>query len=129
MNLDRFTQKAQEAILHPSRSLEKNNNPSIEPVHLLLALIQQEEGVVPAIITKVAGSTSALRAELQQALEKMPRVIGAGISDVGLGRTTANLLDAAERYAKGMQDDYVSSSTFCLLSRKAQKENDCRSMA
>lgn len=114
MNLDRFTQKAQEAILQSQQIARENNHQSIEPVHLLLALIQQEEGVVPAIITKVAGSTSALRAELQQALEKMPRVTGAGISDVGLGRTTANLLDAAERYAKGMQDDYVSTEHILL---------------
>lgn len=114
MNLDRFTQKAQEAILQSQQIARENNHQSIEPVHLLLALIQQEEGVVPAIITKVAGSTSALRAELQQALEKMPRVTGAGISDVGLGRTTANLLDAAERYAKGMQDDFVSTEHILL---------------
>ncbi|HOV07345.1 MAG TPA: Clp protease N-terminal domain-containing protein, partial [Anaerolineaceae bacterium] len=114
MNLDRFTQKAQEAILQSQQIARENNHQSIEPVHLLLALIQQEEGVVPAIITKVAGSTSALRAELQQAVENMPRVTGAGIGDVGLGRTTANLLDAAERYAKGMQDDYVSTEHILL---------------
>ncbi|MEN6529063.1 MAG: ATP-dependent chaperone ClpB [Anaerolineaceae bacterium] len=114
MNLDHFTQKAQEAILQSQQIARENNHQSIEPVHLLLALIQQEEGVVPAIITKVAGSTSALRAELQQAVENMPRVTGAGIGDVGLGRTTANLLDAAERYAKGMQDDYVSTEHILL---------------
>jgi len=114
MNLEKFTQKAQEAIVHSQQIARNNNHQYIEPIHLLLALIQQEEGVVPAIVTKISGSTSALRGELQNALEKMPRVTGSGVGDAGLGRTTANVLDVAERYAKGMQDDYVSTEHILL---------------
>lgn len=114
MNLEKFTQKAQEAIVHSQQIARDNNHQYIEPIHLLLALIQQEEGVVPAIVTKISGSTSALRGELQNALEKMPRVTGSGVGDAGLGRTTANVLDVAERYAKGMQDDYVSTEHILL---------------
>jgi ATP-dependent Clp protease ATP-binding subunit ClpB len=109
MNLDHYTQKAQEAIVQSQQIAQDLNHQSIEPVHLMLALVQQTEGVVPAIVTKLAGSTAALREELRQALEKLPKITGSGAGEVGLARTTADVLQAAERYAKGMQDEYVST--------------------
>ena len=54
MNLEKYTQKSQEALLSAQRLAEELNHQTIEPAHLLLALLQQEEGVVPAIVTKVA---------------------------------------------------------------------------
>ncbi|MEN6482677.1 MAG: ATP-dependent chaperone ClpB [Anaerolineaceae bacterium] len=114
MTLDRYTQKAQEAIIQSQQIAQNLNHQSIEPIHLLLALLQQLEGVVPAIVTKLAGSTNALVAELQQALDKMPKITGPGAGEVGLARTTADVLQSAERYAKGMQDDYVSTEHILL---------------
>jgi ATP-dependent Clp protease ATP-binding subunit ClpB len=113
MNLDRYTQKSQEAILSAQHIAEAYNHQAIEPTHLLLALLQQEEGVVPAIITKVAGGIQALRQEVTQELENRPRVYGSS-SEVGLARQTTELLSIAERYAKGMQDDYVSTEHLLL---------------
>ena len=55
MNLDKYTQKSQEALLGAQNLAEELNHPSIEPAHLLLALLRQEDGVVPALVTKVAG--------------------------------------------------------------------------
>jgi ATP-dependent Clp protease ATP-binding subunit ClpB len=113
MNLDRYTQKSQEAIISAQRIAEAYNHQAIEPTHLLLALLQQEEGVVPAIVTKIAGGIQALRQEVTQDLEGRPRVYGSS-SEVGLARQTTELLSIAERYAKGMQDDYVSTEHFLL---------------
>ena len=113
MNLDRYTQKSQEAILSAQHIAEAYNHQAIEPTHLLLALLQQEEGVVPAIVTKVAGGIQALRQEVTQELENRPRVYGSS-SEVGLARQTTELLSIAERYAKGMQDDYVSTEHLLL---------------
>ncbi len=114
MNIDRYTQKAQEALIH-SQDLARNySHQFIEPAHLLLALIQQPDGVVPAVITRLAGSTAALREELTQALERMPRVSGPGAGEVSLARTTADILQSAEKYAKGMQDEYVSTEHILL---------------
>ncbi|HWQ83862.1 MAG TPA: Clp protease N-terminal domain-containing protein, partial [Anaerolineales bacterium] len=61
MNLEKYTQKSQEAILAAQRMAQDYNHPSIEPAHLLLALLRQEDGVVPAVVTRVAGSVLALR--------------------------------------------------------------------
>jgi ATP-dependent Clp protease ATP-binding subunit ClpB len=113
MNLDRYTQKAQEAILQAQQLALDYNHQSIEPAHLLLALIQQEEGVVPAIITKVTGSTRALREELEKDLTNRPKVYGSN-QQVSLSRQASDLLNAAERFAKGMQDEYVSAEHILL---------------
>jgi ATP-dependent Clp protease ATP-binding subunit ClpB len=113
MKLDKFTQKSQEAIFQAQEIARDYNHQSIEPAHLLLALIRQDQGVVPAIVTKVAGSVQALRDELQNELARRPKIQGAGM-EVGLAQTTADALTAAERYAKGMQDDYVSTEHILL---------------
>ncbi len=113
MNLEKFTQKSQEAIFQAQRLAQDFNHQTIEPAHLLLALVTQEEGVVPAIVTKVAGSTLALREDVRNDLEKRPRVQGANM-EVGLSRAAADVLQAAERYAKGMRDDYVSTEHILL---------------
>ena len=83
MNLDKYTQKSQEAILSAQQLAQELNHQTIEPAHLLLALLRQEDGVVPALVTRVAGSALALREEVQQELEKRPKVYGGG-GEVGL---------------------------------------------
>ena len=80
---------------------------------MLLALVQQEDGIVRAIITKASGGTQAIQEELTNELDKRPKIQGANL-DVSLSRQTADVLSAAERYAKGMQDDYVSTEHILL---------------
>jgi ATP-dependent Clp protease ATP-binding subunit ClpB len=113
MNLEKFTQKAQEAIIQAQQLAQDTNQQSIEPAHLLLALLQQEEGVVPAVVTRVAGGVDALRDEVQRDLQNRPKVYGGNVQ-VGLARATSDVLAAAERYAKGMQDEYVSTEHILL---------------
>ncbi len=113
MNLERYTQKSQEAVLSAQRLAQEFNHQSIEPAHLLLALLRQEDGVVPAIVNKVAGSVIGVREEVFQDLTSKPKVYGAG-GDIGLSRQAADVLSVAERYAKGMQDDYVSTEHILL---------------
>ena len=113
MDLNKYTQKSQEAILNAQHLAQELQHQAIDPSHLLLALLSQEEGVVPAIVTRVAGSPLALREGLTRELDSRPRVYGA-TGEVGLSRPTADVLTAAERYARGMQDDYVSTEHILL---------------
>ena len=113
MNLEKYTQKSQEAILAAQQLAQHYSHQTIEPAHLLLALLQQEQGVVPAIVTKIAGSPLALRDELQRDLAGRPKISGANV-DVGLARVTQTVFQAAERYAKGMQDEYISTEHLLL---------------
>ena len=113
MKLDRYTQKSQEAVLSAQRLAQEFNHQSLEPDHLLLALLRQEEGVVPAIVNKVSGSVIGVREEVFQDLESKPKIYGAG-GEIGLSRQASDVLAAAERYAKGMQDEYVSTEHILL---------------
>jgi ATP-dependent Clp protease ATP-binding subunit ClpB len=113
MNLERFTQKAQQAILQSQQLAQDHNHAAIEPEHLLMALIRQTDGVVPAIITRLAGSTTMLHEELEKDLARSPKVYG-GIDQIGLSNSTADVLAAAERQAKTMRDDYVSTEHILL---------------
>ena len=113
MDLNKYTQKSQEAILNAQQMAQDAGHPAIEPAHLLLALLRQDEGIVPAIVTRVAGSIHGLRDELSNDLNKHPRMQGSN-TEVGLSQPTSNALQAAERYAKGMQDDYVSTEHILL---------------
>jgi ATP-dependent Clp protease ATP-binding subunit ClpB len=113
MKLDKFTEKSQQAILQAQEIARDLNHQAIEPAHLLLALLRQEQGVVPALVTKVAGSVQALVSELQADLNNHPKIQGTGV-ELGLAPTTADVLNAAERYAKGMQDDFVSTEHVLL---------------
>jgi ATP-dependent Clp protease ATP-binding subunit ClpB len=122
MNLDRYTQKAQAALVEAQRLAESYEHSSIEPSHLLLALVRQPDGVVPAIITQVAGSPDLLRKDLEQDLAGRPKIRGAG-GQPGLSQATNAVLQDAERRAGNMKDDYVSTEHL-LLALAAGAEAD-----
>ncbi|MGD0878574.1 MAG: ATP-dependent chaperone ClpB [Anaerolineales bacterium] len=113
MNLDKYTQKSQEALLAAQHLAQDYQHQLVEPSHLLLALVQQPEGIVRAIITKLSGGTQAIQEELSNELEKRPKIQGTNL-DVGLSPQTGEVLAGAERYAKGMQDEYVSTEHILL---------------
>jgi ATP-dependent Clp protease ATP-binding subunit ClpB len=114
MNLDKYTQKSQQSLLAAQQLAQDLNHQAIEPAHLLLALLRDEEGVVPAIVMKIAGSADALRGEVQAELDRRSKVYGTAASQAGLSRPASDILTAAERYAKGMRDDYVSTEHILL---------------
>ena len=113
MDLNKFTQKAQSAIIQSQQLAADLHHQTIEPAHLLFALLQQDQGVVPAIVTKVAGSPLALKEEVQKELDEKSKIFGAG-GQPGLSQQTSQVLNAAERFAKGMSDDYVSTEHLLL---------------
>jgi len=113
MNLDRYTTKAQEALLDAQRRAQDSHHPAIEPIHLLLALLHQPEGVVPAILARLAGASSPLIEQLEADLRRKPQVQGS-TQPVGLSRQASEALLAAERQAQTMKDDYVSTEHLLL---------------
>lgn len=114
MDLNKFTQKAQQALIQSQQLASDLNHQTIEPAHLLLALLNQDQGVVPAIVTKVAGSPAALREEVKDDLDKKPKVFGGSTGQSGMAKATADITNRAERYAKGMSDEYISTEHLLL---------------
>ena len=90
MNLDKYTQKSQEAIMAAQHLAQDYHHQMVEPIHLLLALVQQEEGIVRAIIIKASGGTQAIQDELTGELEKRGRIEGGNL-DVNLSGQTADV--------------------------------------
>ncbi|MEM7114797.1 MAG: ATP-dependent chaperone ClpB [Chloroflexota bacterium] len=108
MRFDKFTQKAQEAVLEAQDVAQQLNHPNVEPEHLLQALIVQEGGVVPSVIKKIGTDLMMLAQSVQQALAKLPRATGSSVQ-VGLSRQLNDILQEAQAIAGQMKDDYTST--------------------
>ncbi len=114
MDLNKFTQKAQQALIQSQQLASDLNHQTIEPAHLLLALLNQDQGVVPAIVTKVSGSPIALREEVENELDNKPKVYGGNTGQAGMSKAAVDITNAAERFAKGMSDEYISTEHLLL---------------
>src|SRR5438876_11935720 len=110
MDLNKFTEKAQQAIAGSQKLAARMNHQQLDVEHVLLSLLDQEKGLTTAILNKAGVSVDALTIKLQRELDKMPRVSGPdGAPDrfYPSGRFT-RLIDAAESEAKKLKDEYVS---------------------
>src|SRR5207253_763206 len=92
---------------------ERRGNPSVEPEHILLALIQQSEGIVPRLFEKLGASTKALMVDLDTKLEKLPKVTGSA-AKVAASQRLMRLFSSAEEETRRMGDAYISTEHFLL---------------
>lgn len=113
MNLERYTQKAQAGLVDAQSIAREYSHASVEPAHILLALIRQPEGVVNAIVTQLAGGIQRLAAELEEDLAQRPKMHG-GPDQAGVSRDSSAVLTAAEQQAASMRDEYVSTEHILL---------------
>lgn len=105
MNMQKFTQKSLEAIQNAQSSAIEYGNPILDEQHLLLALLQQEDGLIPQLLQKMGVNVNGLTQAVEKEVKKMPRVSG------GQTRVAADMektLTAAEKLAENMTDEYVS---------------------
>jgi ATP-dependent Clp protease ATP-binding subunit ClpB len=121
MKLDKLTVKAQEAIAAARDVAVARNHAEVSTEHLLVALLEQEAGVVPRILGKLGADPRVIRADLDQHLNKVPRAHGAAL-DVDASRGFKDLWAEAVREAHNMKDDYTSTEHF-LLALAESKSN------
>jgi ATP-dependent Clp protease ATP-binding subunit ClpB len=112
MNLQKYTEKAQEAVLAARQMAEEANNNQIEPTHLLAALVEQPEGVVPQILARMGVDAGAIMERLRGELAKLPQVYGS--SQVYLSGALNDVAKRAESTAASMKDEYVSTEHLLL---------------
>jgi ATP-dependent Clp protease ATP-binding subunit ClpB len=110
MDPNRLTLKTQEALHDAQTKALRYGHTEVDADHLLLALLEQPDGLVPRLLTRADLDTGALRAEVERALESRPRVSGPGAANgqVSVTRDLSQLLDDAEREAERLKDEYVS---------------------
>lgn len=105
MNLQKFTQKSLEAIQNAQSNAVEYGNPQLDQQHLLLALLQQEDGLIPGLLQKMNINVNGLTQAVENEVKRLPRVIG-GETRVAVDLEKA--LTAAEKLAETMTDEYVS---------------------
>ncbi|MEJ7603555.1 MAG: ATP-dependent chaperone ClpB [Kofleriaceae bacterium] len=113
MKLDKLTVKAQEAIAASREVAIERHHAEVRPEHLLLALLDQESGVVPRILQKLGADPRVVRADLDRALEKQPRAHGSAL-DTDASRAFKDVWAEAAREADTMKDEYTSTEHFLL---------------
>jgi len=111
--IDKFTVKAQEALQHARDLASDKGNQQLQPLHLLAALLQEDQGVVRPLLQKIGTNLPQLDSIVNGEIERLPKISG-GSGDVGLSQTAAKLLDAAQSLATGMKDQFVSTEHLLL---------------
>jgi ATP-dependent Clp protease ATP-binding subunit ClpB len=110
---EKLTVKSQQAMEQAQARAAELGNPEVLPVHLLLALVEDREGVIPAVLEKIGVPTERLEHDLHQIEEKLPRVAGAA-AQPSVSQSLNKVLDQAFREAANFKDEYVSTEHLLL---------------
>jgi len=108
MNVDRMTERVREALSDAFSRALRERNPNVEPEHILAALLDQRQGVVPALIAKTGSDVAALRTKTEEALARLPRLSGSGDVQPQLSGGASRVLVAAGDEAAKLTDEFVS---------------------
>src|ERR671915_337919 len=114
MQADRFTVKSQEALAAAQRLAGARRNPEVAPPHLLLALLEQEGGIVVPVLRRAGADPERVRRRANEAADLLPTVTGEASATPSLGTFLIDLLKRADDEARGMGDEYVSSEHLLL---------------
>jgi ATP-dependent Clp protease ATP-binding subunit ClpB len=118
---DKFTLKSQEAIQQASSLANENGQPEVAPMHLLMALLEDKEGIIVPLLQKVGIPTEQMLASARHAIAGMPKVSGA-TSEPGLSNAMQRVLNDASKEAQDFKDEYVSTEHLLLALAQLKKD-------
>ncbi len=127
MDYGKFTTKSQEALQNAASIAVEMGHQELGPLHVLLALVRQDEGLVPALVSKAGIDRRALDQAVTDRLAKKPTVSGPGAEQTYMSRSLTAVLNEARKTASSMKDDFASVEH--LLLACIDKDNDCRDAA
>ena len=113
MRMDKLTTKFQLALAEAQSLAVGRDHQFIEPLHMMLALLEQEGGTVRGLLTKAGVKVQQLRSSLGQALDRLPRVEGSA-GEVHISNELGRLLNLTDKLAQQRKDQYISSELFVL---------------
>jgi ATP-dependent Clp protease ATP-binding subunit ClpB len=122
MRLDKLTTRFQQALSDAQSLAVGNDQQFIEPQHLLLALLNQEDGSTASLLQRAGANVGGLKAALGKALERLPKVEGHG-GEVSIGRDLSNLLNITDKEAQKAGDQFIASEMFLLA--LTQDKGEC----
>jgi ATP-dependent Clp protease ATP-binding subunit ClpB len=118
---DKFTLKSQEAIQQASSLANEHGQPEVAPMHLLMALLEDKEGIIVPLLQKVGIPTEQMLASARHAIAGMPKVSGA-TSEPGLSTAMQRVLNDASKEAQDFKDEYVSTEHLLLALAQLKKD-------
>jgi len=121
MRFDKLTLKAQEALQEAQALAQKYEHQQVEPEHLLLALLQQSEGIVPQVFQKLGVSLPSLLSQVEGGLKTTPKVYGAGAGQVYISPRLKKVLDGSFLESDRLKDTYVSTEHMLLAIAEEQE--------
>jgi ATP-dependent Clp protease ATP-binding subunit ClpB len=119
---DKFTVKAQEAVQRANDLASEHGNPELQPLHLLAALLEDKEGIVPPVLEKIGIGPQAVLSEVYKAIESLPKVSGSGAAQATMSQAANQLLDRAFKEAGNFKDEYVSTEHLLLAVTEGKRD-------
>ncbi len=117
MDFSRYTNKAQQAILKAQGIAGEYHHQAIEPLHIFLALMTQDDGLTPRVLRKIGAGPATTQADIESALSQLPR-LSQSASDMHIARASLELFAEAEKAARKMRDEYTSTEHLLLALAK-----------
>jgi ATP-dependent Clp protease ATP-binding subunit ClpB len=114
MNFNKFTIKSQEAVQNAQEIASSYGNQIIEPEHLLAALVQDSSGTVVPILQKVGVNVNFIKIKLNEMIERLPKVSGAGLGNQNISQVLGKIFENAQKQAQSLKDEYVSTEHLLL---------------
>jgi ATP-dependent Clp protease ATP-binding subunit ClpB len=121
MRIDKLTTKLQEALSDAQSQAVGNDNQYIDPVHILIALLAQDDGGARSLLQRAGVNVGGLSTALKTALERLPKVTGTG-GEVQIGRESVALLNLADKEAQKRGDQFIASELFLLAALQDKGE-------
>ena len=119
MRFDKFTVKAQEAVVRAQETAQNRNHAEILPLHLLFALLAEEEGVVHPLLQKVGANVGRIQQIVNSELDRLPSATG---TQLGMNRATNDVFAQAQKEADRLKDEYVSTEHLLLALAQVKSE-------
>ncbi|CAN5665697.1 ATP-dependent chaperone ClpB [soil metagenome] len=111
MRFDKFTVKAQEAVVRAQEAAQKRDNAELLPLHLLAALLEEDDGVVRPLLQKLGADAARVSQTVNSELERLPQATG---TQLGMSRTVQDVFARAQKEADRLKDEYVSTEHLLL---------------
>ncbi|HET9184252.1 MAG TPA: ATP-dependent chaperone ClpB [Candidatus Angelobacter sp.] len=121
---DKFTIKSQEAIQQANEIASQHGNPEMLPVHLLAALVQDREGIIAPVLTRLGANPAQVEAQVMQAIERLPKVSGGGAMQATLSSGMQKILDQSFKEADKFKDEFVSTEHLLLAIAQDKDKNN-----
>jgi ATP-dependent Clp protease ATP-binding subunit ClpB len=118
---DKFTVKAQEAVQRANELASEHGNPELLPVHLLAALLEDKEGIVPPVLEKIGIGPQAVLSDVYKEIEKLPKVSGAS-AQAAISSQLNQLFDRSFKEADNFKDEYVSTEHLLLAATSLKRD-------